>query len=264
MLLLIPTATGRQDNRMVKKTTVVGLALPIMGTALVVMVQTPPEVARSNATKWIREIARFLPDWPTWVNTLVTGVGVCLILAGVIIWLRGRRRPLSPLPIVIEPQKPEPEAKPRTAAQLRGDHKFKAQQRCPTVKIADALQHLCSLGYSSDQARLTLQQAFSDGALEVWGRPQRPVTTFQAAQEPKENWHHIRKDYWDDFKLSEGAFDIFEVGPQTEPQPHLTRGLLRKYWNLRVSDDELKFDWPEPPERPTPRPDLGPNGWMAG
>lgn len=78
--------------------------LPITGGALVLMVQTPPEVAKSNTAKWVKELAKTLPDWPAWVDLLVTGVGLLLIFIGLWLWLRPRRKTPAPLPIeVVKP-----------------------------------------------------------------------------------------------------------------------------------------------------------------
>jgi hypothetical protein len=77
---------------MSKAATAAKWTLPVAGGALVVIVQTPPDVAKANAAKWVKEVTGYLPNWPHWVDTALTVVGVLLILAGLILWLRERRR----------------------------------------------------------------------------------------------------------------------------------------------------------------------------
>lgn len=56
------------------------------------IVQAPPDVAKANAAQWTREVTGYLPDWPPWVDMLVTVLGSLLILAGLFLWYRDRKR----------------------------------------------------------------------------------------------------------------------------------------------------------------------------
>jgi hypothetical protein len=70
---------------MPKVSTVAAYAFPATGAALVVIVQTPPDVARSNAAKWVKELVGIIPDWPPWVDHVLTAIGVSLIAIGLLL-----------------------------------------------------------------------------------------------------------------------------------------------------------------------------------
>jgi hypothetical protein len=65
------------------------------GALVIVAVQTPPDVAASNAALWVQKITGYLPDWPHWVDVLATVIGVLLLLTPLIVWLwrKWRNRP---------------------------------------------------------------------------------------------------------------------------------------------------------------------------
>jgi hypothetical protein len=71
---------------MSKVTTTAKYAFPVAGGALVIAVQTPPDIAKANAAKWVREASGYLPNWPPWVDALATVVGILLLLTP--LWLR--------------------------------------------------------------------------------------------------------------------------------------------------------------------------------
>lgn len=59
---------------------------------MIVAIQTPPDVASSNAARWVEWITGYLPDWPQWVDNLVTGIGVLMLVASLLWWWWDRRR----------------------------------------------------------------------------------------------------------------------------------------------------------------------------
>jgi hypothetical protein len=146
----------------------------------------------------------------------------------------------------------------------RGSGQLNAIRSCPEMPISAALASLLSLGQSKEQARLALQQAFADDRVVVWGRAEAPPAHLQAPFSANEIWEPVHPDYWRDFRLSERAFDASEDQPQTEAREHVRTDLLRRYWSLRVSSEQIKQQWPEPRKPPRAPPNLGPNGWMAG
>ena len=80
----------------------------IIGGALVVALQTPPDTAVSNAALWIKKITGYLPDLPPWADALGTAFGILLILTPIGLWAwkrwRMRNRPLrGDLPIQFVP-----------------------------------------------------------------------------------------------------------------------------------------------------------------
>lgn len=76
----------------------IAACVSITGGALVALVQTPPEVAKSNAAKWVKELTGTLPDWSPQVDALVTNIGAIMIVVGLLILLGAnvlRRRRLD-------------------------------------------------------------------------------------------------------------------------------------------------------------------------
>jgi hypothetical protein len=63
----------------------------IVGAAVIVAIQTPPDVAASNAALWVKRITGYLPDWPQWVDGFATGVGALLLLTPLIVSLWRKR-----------------------------------------------------------------------------------------------------------------------------------------------------------------------------
>ena len=137
---------------------------------------------------------------------------------------------------------PQEKAKPNS----RGRAHIEARNKCPPMPISEALRYLMAIGYSKEQARLNLQQAFSDGSVIVWGRPEVPATTMKAPRVPQEIWKLVPPHYWDEFKLVDEAFSVKETLPHTDAQPHVMKNLFRKYWSLRVSETEIRLEWPPP------------------
>lgn len=66
-------------------------ALAVLGGAIVVAIQTSPDVATSNVALWVERITGFLPDWPRSVDLLATGIGLLLLASPFILMLRRSR-----------------------------------------------------------------------------------------------------------------------------------------------------------------------------
>ena len=76
--------------------TVIMVGLSVVGGGLALAIQTSPETAVSNAAKWVATFSGYLPDWPRWVDTLVTVVALLPLAALVflLIW-RKLRSPIE-------------------------------------------------------------------------------------------------------------------------------------------------------------------------
>jgi hypothetical protein len=125
-------------------------------------------------------------------------------------------------------------------------HRLEAMNKCPPMRISDALRYLVAIGYQKEQARLELQQAFLDDRIVVWGRAEVPPSHMQSPRVPRETWEIVRPSYWSDFRLTGGAFSDNEKLPQTEAQEHVRKNLLRRYWSLRVSEGQMREEWHPP------------------
>ena len=71
-------------------TTAANWTLPLVGGAIVVGLQTPPDTAVSNAALWIEKITGNLPDFPPWADALGTAVGIIIAFTPLLLWLRKR------------------------------------------------------------------------------------------------------------------------------------------------------------------------------
>lgn len=81
---------------MAKFGTALAVGLSVAGGGLVMAVQTPPEVAKSNAALWVKELAGHMPDWPASTDLFLTNVGLLMIIAGLSVMLvKVRRRRLK-------------------------------------------------------------------------------------------------------------------------------------------------------------------------
>lgn len=222
----------------------------------------------------VPELVSTLPDW---VRYTLVGVGGALIFTSWLWWLLNKGKgdadeggvaqtthgPHSPNYSKVEggvhnyfappPAAPEPVRTSRP----RGYARIDAMRRCPEMPISEALAYLTSLGRSREEARRTLQQAFRDQRMEVWGRAEITPRHLSAPFSAQETWERVHPHYWTEFKLSEEAFDADGEQPQTVAQDHVRKRVLRRYWSLRVSREQLKEEWPAP--RPPERDDDGLN-----
>lgn len=117
-------------------------------------------------------------------------------------------------------------------------------RRCPETPIAEALAYITA-HHSREEALRMLQQAFSDDRVEVWGRPEIPPQTFSAPICADDIWKPIKPTYWDEFRLTDAAFEPNEDQPQTVARPHLRKALLRRFWAIKVDPEDLRKEWPQ-------------------
>lgn len=126
-------------------------------------------------------------------------------------------------------------------------------RRCPEMKLADALWIIRRVVSSDEDARRQLQQAFVDNRVHPWGRAEIPPTTYQSPVSAMDIWTEIKPDYWRDFRLGHAAFEPDRDQPQTEAREHVTRGLMNRYWSIRVDQREIEDAWPAEAVNSIPR-----------
>ncbi len=110
---------------MSRGTTTAKWSLTVVGGAIVVALQTPPDTAVTNAALWVEKITGYLPDLPPWADAFGTVVGILIALTPLLLWLRKRwrrRMSIDDLHVVVEPapQSPlEADARARTRYEMR-------------------------------------------------------------------------------------------------------------------------------------------------